>query len=98
MASTDRRNAMDEKIKTWEQELERYRVGLAGGPEAVHAAHAERFVRLYKQKEVLKSRWEAIRGVYRPEKAAVARFEEALSAMEADWAEIAPTLSAAIRS
>jgi hypothetical protein len=98
MATTGRRSAIDDKIKGWERELERLRVGLAAGPEGVHAAHQERFVRLYRQKEVLKSRWEAIRGVYRPDPEALTRFEQALAAMEAAWAEAAPSLSAALVS
>lgn len=86
MASGGMREEMDAKIKTWEGELERLRVALARAPESVHAQHYTRFVEVYRAKEVVKSRWEAVRGVYRPEPTDMDRFREALSAMEQAWA------------
>ncbi len=83
MATGGKREEIDAKIKGWERELERLRVTLGGAPESVHSRYHPSFVQLYRAKEVVKSRWEAIRGVYRPEAAAVQRFEEAMSAMEA---------------
>ena len=96
MGTAGMRDAMDAKIRDWERELERLRVGFAAGPETVHTAHQQAFVRLYQQKEILKSRWEAIRGVYQPAPDAVARFEQALAAMETAWPETAPALRAAV--
>ena len=96
MASSGKRDAVDAEIKEWERELERMRVGLAAGNDDLHAAQGQRFVALYRQKEIVKSRWETIRGVYRPDPDAVAHFEHALKAMEAAWAESAPLLSGAV--
>jgi hypothetical protein len=48
---------------------------------------------VYRAKEVVKSRWEAIRGVYRPEPADVERFQEALASMEKAWAAAQPMLA-----
>ncbi len=96
MASSGRRDGIDAKIRDWERELERMRVGLAAGPEDRHASQEQRFVALYRRKEVVKSRWETVRGVYRPDAAAVARFEEALKEMEEAWTEYAPLLAGAL--
>jgi hypothetical protein len=85
MGSGGKRADVDGMIKGWEQELERLRLALACGPAELHEQFGQRFTDLYRAKEVVKSRWEAIRGVYRPEAAAVTRFEEALHAMEATW-------------
>ena len=85
MAAGGRREDIDAKIAMWERELERLRVALASAPEALNVQHHPTFVELYRQKEVAKSRWEAIRGVYRPEAQAIRRCEEALAAMEAAW-------------
>jgi len=85
MAGGGRREEMDAKIALWERDLERLRVALANAPEALNAQHHPTFVELYRRKEVAKSRWEAIRGVYRPEAQAVGHFEDALAAMEAAW-------------
>jgi hypothetical protein len=85
MVAIGRREEIDAKIKAWERELERLRVALANAPEAVNAKHQTDFVGLYGRKEVVKSRWEAIRGVYRPDAAAIQRCDEALAAMEAAW-------------
>ena len=87
MAEGGRRDEIDAKIARWERELERFRVALANASEAVNARHHPTFVELYRRKEVAKSRWEAIRGVYRPDSHAVRRCEEALAAMEAAWRE-----------
>ncbi|HSD52014.1 MAG TPA: hypothetical protein VLG48_11465 [Candidatus Methylomirabilis sp.] len=86
MASDGRREEMDAKIKAWERELERLRVALARAPESVHAQYYPQFVEVYREKEVVKSRWEAIRGVYRPDVTEVDRFQEALFSMEETWA------------
>ncbi len=96
MGDTANREAIDSRIKEWERELEEIRIALAAAPEALHAEHEDSFVRLYRAKEVLKSRWEAIRGIYRPDAAAVERYEQALKIMDSTWAETAPVLKAAI--
>jgi hypothetical protein len=90
MATAGGREQTDGKIRSWEQGLEQLRVALARAPEAVHARHNSGFVELYRQKEIVKSHWEMIRGVYRPEPAAVKRFEEAVAAMEAAWSAAQP--------
>jgi hypothetical protein len=90
METGGRRAEVDARLKAWEDELELLRVRLASGPEALHGKHAATFQELYRLKEVLRSRWEAIRGVYRPEAEAVRRFEEALAAMEAAWSTAEP--------
>jgi hypothetical protein len=76
---------MDAKVALWERELEQVRVVLANASDAVNAKHHPTFVDLYRRKEVVKSRWEAIRGVYRPDAEALRRCDEALRAMEAAW-------------
>jgi len=93
MASGGRREEIDARIKKWEQELERLRLTLAGAPEEVHARWNPDFVNLYRQKEIVKSAWEAIRGIYRPEPEALRRFEQAWVAMEAAWAAAQPMLT-----
>ncbi len=98
MATGGKREEIDAKIKGWERELERLRVALAGAPESVHSRYHPSFVELYRAKEVVKSRWEAIRGVYRPEATAVQRFEEALSAMESAWAVAQPMFADALKA
>ena len=86
MASGGGREEIDARIKQWEQTLEQLRLTLACAPEEVHARWNPDFVNLYRQKEVLKSAWEAIRGIYRPEPEDFQRFEKELAAMEAAWA------------
>jgi hypothetical protein len=93
MASGGRRDEVDTRLQAWADELELLRVRLAAGPEALHAKHAATFQALYRHKETLRSRWEAVRGVYRPEPEAVRRFEEALSAMEAAWSTAEPMVA-----
>ena len=93
MAMGEKRDKVDAKIRAWERELERLRVVLAGAPEAVHTAHHQRFVGLYRQKEILKSRWEMLRGTYQPDPEAVGEVEEALAAMEAAWANASAMLA-----
>lgn len=93
MASGGRREETDARIKQWEQELERVRLALARAPEEVHARWNPGFVNLYRRKEVVKSAWEAIRGIYRPEPEALQRFEQAWRAMEVDWAAAQPMLA-----
>jgi hypothetical protein len=85
MAEGGRREEIDAKIAHWERDLERVRVALANATDALNARHHSTFVELYCRKEVAKSRWEAIRGVYRPDSHAVRRCEEGLAAMEAAW-------------
>lgn len=86
MATGGRREEIDAKIKAWERELEQLRLELARAPESLHDRYHKRFTELYLAKEVVKSRWETIRGVYRPDAAAIKSFDEALAAMEAAWA------------
>src|SRR5574342_258638 len=90
MATGGKREEVDAKIKTWERELERFRVALGRAPESIHAQYYPRFAEVYRAKEIVKSRWEAIRGVYRPEPAGVERFHEALASMEQAWAASQP--------
>jgi hypothetical protein len=93
MAMGGRRDEVDGAIKAWECDLERLRVVLANAPEMVNAKHHFGFVELYRQKEVVKSRWETIRGVYRADADAVRRFEDAFASMAAAWAEARPMLA-----
>ena len=93
MAKGDKREEIDLKIKGWERELEKLRVALARAPETVHARYYPSFIDLYRAKEVVKSRWETVRGVYRPAPEAIHRFEEALKAMEDAWAGAQPMLA-----
>ncbi len=92
MATGGKREEIDAKIKAWEWDLERLRVALARAPEPVHARYHPAFTELYRAKEVVKSRWEEIRGVYRPEPATVQRVQEALAAVEAAWRAAQPML------
>ena len=85
MAEGGRREELDAKIARWERELEGLRVALANASDALNARHHSTFVELYRLKEVAKSRWEAIRGVYGPDPDAVQRCEDALAAMDAAW-------------
>ena len=93
MASGGGREEVDARIKQWEQTLEALRLTLACAPEEMHARWNPDFVNLYRQKEVVKSAWEAIRGIYRPEPEALQRFEKELAAMEAAWAAAQPMLA-----
>lgn len=93
MGTEGKRQEIDARIKAWEGELERLRVVLARAPDSVHARYNSGFVELYWRKEIVKSRWEMIRGIYRPDPADVQRFEEALAAMEAAWTEAQPMFS-----
>jgi hypothetical protein len=97
MASDGRREEMDAKIKGWERELERLRVALARAPESVHVQYYPQFVAVYREKEIVKSRWEAVRGVYRPEATEMERFQEALSAMEKTWATAQPMFTEVLK-
>ena len=85
MATDRRREEIDAKFSAWERDLERLRVALANAPEAVNAKHHDAFVKLYRQKELAKLTWEAIRGVYRPDAEAVRGCDEALATMETAW-------------
>jgi hypothetical protein len=87
MADGGRREVIDAAITLWERDLERLRLALANAGDAMHAEHHARFVALYDRKEVVKSRWELLRGAYRPDAEAVQRFKEAFGAMEAAWGE-----------
>ncbi len=93
MAEGGRREEIDAKIARWERELERIRVALANASDAVNARHHSSFVELYRLKEVAKSRWETIRGVYRPDARAVQRCEDTLAAVEAAWQAARPMLA-----
>ncbi len=93
MATGGIREEIDGKIAGWECELERLRLALARSPEPAHARYAPSFTEAYRAKEVVKSRWEAVRGVYEPEPAETRRFQEALGAMEAAWAAAQPMLA-----
>jgi hypothetical protein len=93
MASGGRREEIDARIKQWEQDLERVRLTLARAPEEVHARWNADFITLYRQKEIVKSAWEAIRGVYHPEPEAAQGFERALVAMDAAWTACQPMLA-----
>jgi hypothetical protein len=96
MTTGGRRGTIDETIAAWERDLERLRVALANASDAVNAEHHAIFVDLYRRKEVAKSRWEAIRGVYEPDPDAVQRCEEALAAMQAAWATSEPVLTSVL--
>jgi hypothetical protein len=85
MADGGRREAIDAAITAWECDLERLRVALANAGDAMHAEHHAHFVALYGQKEVVKSRWELLRGTYQPAAVAVRCFEDAYREMEAAW-------------
>jgi len=93
MAMGGRRDEVDGAIKVWECDLERLRVVLANAPETVNTKHHSGFVELYRQKEIVKSRWETIRGVYQPDGQAVRRFEEAFASMTAAWTRAKPMLA-----
>ena len=93
MATGGRRDEIDGAIQAWESDLERLRVALANAPEAVNARHHTGFVDLYREKEMVKSRWETIRGVYQPDAQAVRRFEVAFASMTAAWANAQPMLA-----
>lgn len=93
MAEGGRREEIDARIARWERDLERVRVALANASDALNAQHHPTFVELCRRKEVAKSRWEAIRGVYRPDPQAVRRCEDALAAMDAAWQRAQATLT-----
>ena len=97
MATGGMRDEINAKIKGWERELERVRLTLARAPDAVHDRCYPTFAEVYRVKEILKSRWEAVRGVYQPEPAAVERFQEALKSMEAAWAAAQPMFAEALK-
>ncbi len=90
MTAGGRRQEIDEAIVGWERDLESLRLWLANAPEPVHLAHQTEFAALYRRKEVAKSRWEEIRGVYLPPAKAAAAFETALAEMESAWREAEP--------
>ena len=98
MATGGKREAIDAKIKAWERDLEQVRLALARAPEPMHAQHNPNFTALYRKKETVKSRWEAVRGVYRPEPEAIQRFEDALAAMEAAWAAAQPMIDQVLKA
>ncbi len=90
MAAGGKREKIDRKIKAWESELERVRLALARAPNSVHDRCHQTFIEVYRAKEIVKSRWEAVRGVYQPEPAAIQRLQDALEAMEKAWAIAQP--------
>ena len=85
MTTGEMREETDVKIAAWERELERVRLALARAPDAVHDRLHPTFTEVYRAKEMLKSRWEAIRGVYQAEPTAIEQFQDALKRMEAVW-------------
>jgi hypothetical protein len=93
MAAGDRREEVDTKIKEWERELEKLRLGLACAPEEAEAKYSGIFAELYRKKEIAKSRWEPVRGAYLPEAEAVRQFEKALGEMDAAWSAAQPMLA-----
>jgi hypothetical protein len=95
MSSGRIRDEQDERLKTWERELERLRVALARAPDVVHAQYSPEFTALYRAKEIAKFRWEAIRGVYRPGPVEIKEVEAAFEAMEKAWAA-APAMIASV--
>jgi hypothetical protein len=98
MATGGKREEIDAKIKAWESDLERVRLGLARAPESVHDRYQPTFVELYRAKEIVKSRWEVVRGAYQPEPAASERFRGALEAMENAWAAAQPMFADVLKS
>lgn len=98
MATGGEREEIDAKIQAWERELERLRLALARAPDSLHDRHHKTFTELYLAKEVVRARWEAIRGVYQPDAAAVKRFQEALAAMEGAWAAARPAVADLLKS
>ena len=93
MATGGKREEIDAKIEGWERELEPVRLALARAPDSVRDRYYPIFTEVYRAKEIVKSRWEAVRGVYQPEPAAVERFREALESMEAAWAAAQPMVA-----
>jgi hypothetical protein len=98
MATGGKREEIDAKIKAWERELERARLALARAPDAVHERHHSTFTEVYRAKEIVKSRWEAVRGVYHPEPAAIQRLQDALEVMEKAWAIAQPMFAGMLNS
>jgi len=93
MATGGKRESIDAQIKAWERELERTRLALARAPDTVHERHHSTFTEVYRAKEIVKSRWEAVRGVYQPEPASIQRFQDALDDMEKAWVTARPMLA-----
>jgi hypothetical protein len=85
MSSGRIRDERDDRLKTWERELERLRVALGRAPDAVHEQYSSEFTALYRAKETVKSRWEAIRGVYRPAPAEIEGVQVAFETMGKAW-------------
>jgi hypothetical protein len=85
MNSDRMRRERDERLKTWERELERLRVALGVAPDALHEQYSPEFMALYRAKETAKSRWEAIRGVYRPAPAEIEGVQVAFETMGKAW-------------
>ena len=90
MAAGSRREEIDAKLKGWERDLERLRLALARAPDEVAARHGGAFVELYRRKEIAKSCWERVRGVYLPDPEAVRQLEKALAEMGAAWMAAQP--------
>jgi len=98
MAAGDKREQIDLRIKAWESELERIRLALARAPDSMHDRYHPTFREVYGAKEIVKSRWEAVRGVYQPEPAAIQRLQDALEAMEKAWAIAQPKFADLLES
>jgi hypothetical protein len=90
MTAGGKREQIDRRIKAWESELEHIRLALARAPDSVHDRCHPTFTEVYRAKEIVKSRWEAVRGVYQPEPAAIQRLQDALETMEKAWASAQP--------
>ena len=98
MATGGMRGETDAKIKEWERELERVRLALARAPDSVYDRYHPTFTEVYRVKEILKSRWEAVRGVYQAEPPALERFQEALKSMQAAWTAAQPMFVEVLKS
>ncbi len=96
MTSDSVRNEHDERLKMWERELERLRVALGRAPDAVHEQCSPEFRALYRTKETAKSRWETIRGVYRPAPAEIEGVQVAFEAMEKAWVAAQAMIAAVV--
>jgi hypothetical protein len=97
MAAGRRREEIDAKIARWEKDLERLRVALVNAPEDLNAKHHPTFVELYRRKEVAKSRWEAIRGVW-PEAQGCDVVKTRWPPLRLQWPQAHATLTEVLRS
>ena len=96
MTADGPREEMAAKLKAWECELERVRLALARAPDSIHDRHYSGFIEVYRAKETVRSRWEAVRGRYQAEPDAIRRLQDAFEAMEKVWAEAQPMFAAVL--